>query len=85
MAIGDIIGSCIVDSTLSIGIGQVFFPQAVSAELAIPAILYTMFASIIVITLVSWRQKVDKKAGAIFLALYAMSFVVLFSVWTTLY
>lgn len=85
MAIGDIIGSCIVDSTLSIGIGQVFFPQAVSAELAIPAILYTMFASCIVIALVCWRQKVDKKAGAIFLALYVMSFVVLFSVWATLY
>ncbi|GAI36911.1 unnamed protein product, partial [marine sediment metagenome] len=28
IAIGDIVGSCIVDSTLSIGIGQVFFPQA---------------------------------------------------------
>ncbi|MHA1235080.1 MAG: sodium:calcium antiporter, partial [Promethearchaeota archaeon] len=26
IAIGDIVGSCIVDSTLSIGIGQVFFP-----------------------------------------------------------
>ncbi|MFX0188642.1 MAG: sodium:calcium antiporter [Candidatus Hodarchaeota archaeon] len=85
MAIGDIIGSCIVDSTLSIGIGQVFFPQAVSADLAIPAILYTMFASFIVIVIVSSRQKVDKKAGAIFIALYAISFIVLFSVWATLY
>ncbi|MFX1394654.1 MAG: sodium:calcium antiporter [Promethearchaeota archaeon] len=85
MAIGDIIGSCIIDSTLSIGIGQIFFPQAVSAELAMPAILYTMFASFIVITLVCWRQKVDKKAGVIFLALYAISFVVLFSVWAAIY
>ncbi len=84
MAIGDIIGSCIVDCTLSIGIGQIFFPQPVSAELAMPAILYTMFASFIVIALVCWRQKVDKKAGAIFLALYAISFIVLFQVWTTM-
>ena len=84
MAIGDILGSCIVDTTLSIGIGQVFWPQAVSAELAIPAILITMFATAIVIIVVSARQKVDKKAGALFLALYAMSFVVLFSVWASL-
>ena len=84
MAIGDILGSCIVDCTLSIGIGQVFWPQAVSAELAIPAILITMFATAIVIIVVSARQKVDKKAGALFLALYAMSFVVLFSVWASL-
>lgn len=83
MAIGDIIGSCIVDCTLSIGIGQIFFPQAVSAEFAIPAILYTMFATLIVIIVVSARRKVDKKAGALFLALYAMSFVVLFTVWAT--
>ena len=83
MAIGDIIGSCIVDCTLSIGIGQLFFPQAVSAEFAIPAILYTMFATLVVIIVVSARQKVDKKAGALFLALYAMSFVVLFAVWAT--
>ena len=84
MAIGDIIGSCIVDTTLSIGIGQIFWPQAVSAELAIPAILITMFATAIVIIVVSARQKVDKKAGALFLALYAMSFIVLFAVWSTI-
>ena len=83
MAIGDIIGSCIVDSTLSIGIGQVIWPQAVSAEFAVPAILYTIFASLIVIIVVSARQKVDKKAGALFIALYVMSFVVLFAVWST--
>ena len=83
LAIGDIIGSCIVDSTLSIGIGQVIWPQAVTAELAVPAILVTIFASLVVIIVVSARQKVDKKAGALFIALYVMSFVVLFAVWST--
>ena len=34
IVIGDIIGNCVVDASLSIGIGQVFFPQAVSRELA---------------------------------------------------
>jgi len=78
IAIGDIVGSCIVDSTLSIGIGQVFFPQAVSAELAVPTVLYTLVVSIIVIIVVAVRQKMDKKSGVFFIFLYIMAFVFLF-------
>ncbi len=78
IAIGDIVGSCIVDSTLSIGIGQVFFPQAVSAELAVPTVLYTLIVSLIVIVVVATRQKMDKKSGVFFIFLYAMAFVFLF-------
>jgi len=78
IAIGDIIGSCIVDSTLSIGIGQVLFPQAVSAYLAIPTITYTIIASLIVFSVVAIRKKVDKKAGVLFISLYMSSYVLLF-------
>ena len=78
IAIGDIVGSCIVDSTLSIGIGLFLFPQAVSAELAVPTVLYTLVVSIIVILVIAVRQKVDKKAGVFFIFLYAMAYVFLF-------
>ncbi|MFX1256658.1 MAG: sodium:calcium antiporter, partial [Promethearchaeota archaeon] len=78
IAIGDIIGSCIVDATVSIAIGQLFFPQEVSADLAIPAILFTIFASLIVIIVVSLRGKVDKKAGILFISLYFCSYFLLF-------
>jgi len=78
IAIGDIVGSCIVDSTLSIGIGLFFFPQAVSAELAVPTVLYTLVVSLIVFVVIAVRQKVDKKAGVFFIFLYAMAFVFLF-------
>jgi len=78
IAIGDIMGSCIVDSTLSIGIGQVFFPQAVTAELAVPTVLYTLVVSLIVIVVVATRQKMDKKVGVFFIFLYIMAFVFLF-------
>ncbi|HEC40153.1 hypothetical protein LCGC14_1195230 [marine sediment metagenome] len=78
IAIGDIIGSCIVDSTLSIGIGLVFFPQEVTAALAIPTVLYTLLASFIVFVLIAIRRKVDKKAGILFIALYFMSYIFLF-------
>ncbi|MFX0166846.1 MAG: sodium:calcium antiporter [Promethearchaeota archaeon] len=81
IAIGDIIGSCIVDSTLSIGIGQVLFPQAVTAALAVPTVLFTLIASFIVFLAITVRRKVDKKAGILFISLYLMSYVFLFSFW----
>ena len=81
IAIGDIIGSCIVDSTLSIGIGQALFPQAVTASLAVPTVLYTLAATFIVITIVAVRKKVDKKAGIAFIALYLLSYLFFFSFW----
>ena len=81
IAIGDIVGSCIVDSTLSIGIGQVIFPQAVTASLAVPTVLYTLLASFIVFIIIASRRKVDKKAGIIFISLYFISYIFLFSFW----
>ena len=81
IAIGDIIGSCIVDSTLSIGIGQVFWPQAVTASLAVPTVLFTLVASLIVFITIAVRQKVDKKAGILFISLYFISYIFLFSFW----
>lgn len=79
LAIGDIVGSCIVDSTISIAIGQLLFPQKVTPELALPTILYTICISIIVITVVGVRQKVDKKAGVLFISLYFGSYILLFT------
>ena len=81
IAIGDIIGSCIVDSTLSIGIGQALFPQAVTAELAVPTVLYTLVSSFIVFIVIAARRKVDKKAGILFITLYFISYIFLFSFW----
>lgn len=80
LAIGDIVGSCIVDSTISIAIGQLLFPQKVTPELALPTILYTICVSIVVITVVGIRQKVDKKTGVLFISLYFGSYVILFTV-----
>lgn len=81
IAIGDIVGSCIVDSTLSIGIGQALFPQAITASLAVPTVLYTLAASLIVFITIAARRKVDKKAGILFISLYFMSYIFLFTFW----
>ena len=80
IAIGDVIGSCIVDSTISIAIGQLLFPQEVTPELAIPTIIYTLCASIVVFTVVGIRQKVDKKSGLLFISLYFGSYMLLFTI-----
>ncbi|MHA1106618.1 MAG: sodium:calcium antiporter [Promethearchaeota archaeon] len=78
IAVGDIVGSCIVDSTLSIGIGQVFFPQEVTASFAVPTVLFTIIVSFIVITTVAIRKKIDKKAGVFFIMVYFTSYVIPF-------
>lgn len=78
IAVGDIVGSCIVDSTLSIGIGQVLFPQTVTATFAVPTVLFTLVASFIVITTVAIRKKIDKKAGIFFISIYLTSYVLPF-------
>jgi cation:H+ antiporter len=78
IAIGDAIGSCIVDAGLSIGIGPLFFPVTVSARLAETTGLYALFASIAVLLVLAVRQKLDRKAGVFFIILYGLSYSILF-------
>jgi cation:H+ antiporter len=80
LAIGDAIGSCIVDASVSIGIGQLLFPQIISGQTAMITGLYAIFGSIIVIIALALRKKLDKKAGALFILIYLLSYVLL-SVW----
>lgn len=77
IAIGDILGSCLVDATFSIGIGQFLFPQMVSTTLANHTIIYTILVTIIVISIMAFRKKVDKKMGMLMILLYLLSFSLL--------
>ena len=74
IAIGDAIGSCIVDAGLSIGIGPLIFPVAVSGRLAETTGLYALLVSAIVILTLALRRKVDRKAGIFFIILYGLSY-----------
>ena len=78
IAIGDAIGSCIVDAGLSIGIGPLIFPITVSARLAETTGLYALLASIVVLFVLAVRQKLDRKAGVFFIILYGLSYSILF-------
>ena len=77
LAIGDIIGSCIVDASFAVGIGPLIFPIEVSGELATITGLYAIFGSIVVVLTLALREKVDRKAGALFIIIYALSYTLL--------
>ncbi|MHA1377197.1 MAG: sodium:calcium antiporter [Candidatus Helarchaeota archaeon] len=77
IAVGDVIGSCIIDASFAIGIGQFLFPNAVSADLIVPSILYIIIAATAVIFILCYRETIDKKAGVVLIAIYAMSYMLL--------
>jgi len=78
LAIGDAIGSCIVDACFSIGIGPLLIGKInVSGELAMITGSYAILASIVIIATLALRGKIDKKAGALFLFLYLLSYAML--------
>ena len=74
LSLGNVIGSCLFDASFSIGIGFFFFPQAVSGDLARTTGLYAILGSIVVILMLALRGKVDKKAGALFIFVYLLSY-----------
>jgi cation:H+ antiporter len=78
IAIGDAIGSCIVDAGLSIGIGPLIFPTAVSGRLAETTGLYALLVSVFVILTLAVRRKVDRKAGIVFIVLYGLSYGIVY-------
>ena len=77
LAIGDAIGSCLVDATAAVGMGQFFFPQAVSGRLALATGSYAGLAAVVVVTVLAVRQKLDKRTGLIFVLLYLAAYLFL--------
>ncbi|UCH32403.1 MAG: sodium:calcium antiporter [Candidatus Bathyarchaeota archaeon] len=78
LVIGDIIGSCIVDATISISIGQLLFPTAVFVESPMRSILlavYAIIGSAAVLLTLAIRKKVDKKSGVLFIMIYLTAYV----------
>jgi len=76
LAVGDIIGSCIVDSTLAIGLGPIFFPISVSGGTVLVTGLYAVFVSAVVVGVLSWGGVNDKQTGALFILLYLGSYLI---------
>jgi cation:H+ antiporter len=77
LAMGDIIGSCIFDACISIGIGPLIFPIALSGGLALITGSYAILVSVSVILTLALREKVDKISGVLFIFLYLLSYLLL--------
>ena len=79
IALGDALGSSLVDATLSIGAGPLVQPAPVTARLAVVATIYTLVAVAAVAVLLLWRGRHDRRSAPVLIGLYALSYVVLIS------
>jgi cation:H+ antiporter len=77
IALGDALGSSLVDATLSIGVGPLVAPAEVTPRLAVVASLYSLAAVAVVGGLLALRRRHDPRSGAVLLGLYAAAYVVL--------
>ena len=76
LAVGDIIGSCIVDATLAVGIGPALFPIVVNGSELLFTGLYAVFTSAVVVIVLSYRMIHDRKSGLLFLILYLSTWII---------
>src|ERR687896_526793 len=76
IALGDAVGSSLVDSTLSIGVGPIVAPAEVTPSLAVPATVYSLIAVGLVASLLAGRRRHDRLSAFVLLALYALSYAV---------
>jgi cation:H+ antiporter len=77
IALGDALGSSLVDSTLSIGAGPVVAPADVTTRLAVVASLYTLAAVAIVGVVLVARRRHDRSSALVLMVLYALSYAIL--------
>lgn len=80
LAVGNIMGSNITDSTLALAVGPLVAPSILpEAGLAIATGIYLVFSSMVVVALFAWRRKLDRFAAMVLLGLYAASYLFFFA------
>jgi cation:H+ antiporter len=79
IALGDALGSSLVDATLSIGVGPLAFPADVSTRLAVVGSVYTLLAVGTVGIVLCARRRHDRISAAVLILLYVLSYAVLLS------
>lgn len=79
IALGDALGSSLVDSTLSIGAGPIVAPAEVTARLALTGTLYTFVAVGVAGSFLAGRRRHDRVSTALLFVLYLLAYAVLLS------
>ncbi len=77
IALGDALGSSMIDATLSIGIGPLVAPAEVTPRLAIAGSVYALAAVAVVGIVLAVRRRHDRFSGIVLMGLYALAYVVL--------
>lgn len=77
LAIGDALGSSMVDSTLSVGLGPLVTPTLVTAGTAVRGALGTAAALAFVGVFLTWRQRLGRGSGAVLILLYLALYAIL--------
>jgi cation:H+ antiporter len=77
LAIGDVFGASLLDSSLSIGIGPLIAPTAITADLAVASSLAGAGALLMIAILMSRFERHNAWTGLALLALYAAFFPLL--------
>jgi cation:H+ antiporter len=77
IALGDALGSSLVDSTLSIGAGPLLFPAEVTPRLAVIGSVYTLIAVVAAGAVLALRRRHDYASALVLMTLYGLSYGVL--------
>jgi cation:H+ antiporter len=77
IALGDALGSSMIDASLSIGIGPLVVPAEVTPRLAVTGTLYAFFAVAVVGALLVARRRHDRRSGGVLMLLYLLAYLVL--------
>ncbi len=75
IAIGGIIGACLVDATLSIGAGPLFSPTFVTSALAIQGAFIAMIFTSLAVLMISVKGEHNRWTGSFMLILYATGYL----------
>jgi cation:H+ antiporter len=77
IALGDAMGSSLVDATLSIGVGPIVEPAPVTPRLAIVGSVYTLAAVGAVGAILAVQRRLHRWTGVVLLGLYGLSYAVI--------
>jgi len=77
LAVGDILGSNIVDATLALGAGPLIVPVMISAAIAVTTGWYVLLTTIIVVALLAYTKKLDRRIGLLLILIYLGAYLLI--------
>ena len=76
LAVGDALGSSLLDATLSLAVGPLFFPIAVSTGAAVTGSVTAAAVIAIVVLVLTLRRRHDRASAALLIALFLAAYLV---------